>query len=306
VRLRISAFALLAFLAPGSPAQAQIYAGRDSGAQVLLYPDGSQTRTVRPLLQPGETDPGAPVHLHMPPQHRAVRHVARARTRPAQSAAASRPAERQAAAQASPGTADASGAVSGNAARPPARAPAANSATRQAAVRKPAPQTAKSPAPSDEDSDVSFLSGSNPARMSMSPAAAPAARAVQAAPPVRTASVGQGSVQTGAGEGLSRRNSIPFAPGAEEPAPSVLDTVRAMSGGLNAALSNGSARIQLEAYGGKQNDKSSDARRLSLKRALIIRQLLIDDGVPSERIDVRAMGGASQGALDRVDVFVRG
>jgi hypothetical protein len=33
--------------------------------------------------------------------------------------------------------------------------------------------------------------------------------------------------------------------------------------------------------------------------------LLIDDGVPSERIDVRAMGGAIDGALDRVDVFVR-
>ena len=85
----------------------------------------------------------------------------------------------------------------------------------------------------------------------------------------------------------------------------MLDTVRVMSGGLNNALTNGSARIQLEAYGGKQGDKGSDARRLSLKRALIIRQLLIDDGVPSERIDVRAMGGASDGALDRVDVFVR-
>ena len=104
---------------------------------------------------------------------------------------------------------------------------------------------------------------------------------------------------------LSRHNSIAFAPGAEEPAPSVLDTVKAMTGDLNNALSNGSARIQLEAYGGKQGDKSSDARRLSLKRALIVRQLLIDDGIPSERIDVRAMGGASDGAPDRVDIFVR-
>ena len=76
----------------------------------------------------------------------------------------------------------------------------------------------------------------------------------------------------------------------------MLDTVKAMTGDLNNALSNGSARIQLEAYGGKQGDKSSDARRLSLKRALIVRQLLIDDGIPSERIDVRAMGGASDGA----------
>jgi hypothetical protein len=34
---------------------------------------------------------------------------------------------------------------------------------------------------------------------------------------------------------------------------------------------------------------------------------LIEDGVPSEKIDVHAMGGADDGgATDRVDVFVRG
>jgi hypothetical protein len=38
---------------------------------------------------------------------------------------------------------------------------------------------------------------------------------------------------------------------------------------------------------------------------LVIRQILIEDGVPSERIDVRAMGGIDDhGAPDRVDVFV--
>ena len=64
--------------------------------------------------------------------------------------------------------------------------------------------------------------------------------------------------------------------------------------------------MQLEAYGGSPGDKSSDARRLSLKRALAVRQLLIDDGVPSGRIDVRAMGGVDdKGPVDRVDVFVR-
>jgi hypothetical protein len=37
-----------------------------------------------------------------------------------------------------------------------------------------------------------------------------------------------------------------------------------------------------------------------------VRQLLIDDGVPSARIDVRAMGGSDDsGPADRVDVFVR-
>jgi outer membrane protein OmpA-like peptidoglycan-associated protein len=67
-----------------------------------------------------------------------------------------------------------------------------------------------------------------------------------------------------------------------------------------------SSRIQLLAYGGNAGDKGSDARRLSLKRALAIRQVLIDSGVPAERIDVRAMGGADDGGpADRVDVFVK-
>ena len=65
-------------------------------------------------------------------------------------------------------------------------------------------------------------------------------------------------------------------------------------------------RIQLLAYGGEKGDKGSDARRLSLKRALAIRQVLIEDGVDARRIDVRAMGGADDGGpTDRVDVFVK-
>lgn len=82
--------------------------------------------------------------------------------------------------------------------------------------------------------------------------------------------------------------------------------MKLLAGDLNAALEAGAARVQLEAYGGTPGDKSSDARRLSLKRALAVRQLLIDDGVPSARIDVRAMGGVDdKGPVDRVDVFVR-
>ena len=64
--------------------------------------------------------------------------------------------------------------------------------------------------------------------------------------------------------------------------------------------------IQIQAFGGRRGDKGSDARRLSLKRALAIRQVLIDDGVAAERIDVRAMGGADDsGPADRVDVYIK-
>jgi len=79
-----------------------------------------------------------------------------------------------------------------------------------------------------------------------------------------------------------------------------------LAGTLSAVIGDGSSRVQLMAYAGQRGEKSSDTRRMSLKRALVIRQLLIDDGVPSERIDVFALGGADDdGALDRVDVFVK-
>jgi hypothetical protein len=60
------------------------------------------------------------------------------------------------------------------------------------------------------------------------------------------------------------------------------------------------------AYGGNKGDKGSDARRLTLKRALAIRQILIDAGVSSARINVHAQGGVDDsGPADRVDIFIR-
>jgi outer membrane protein OmpA-like peptidoglycan-associated protein len=105
---------------------------------------------------------------------------------------------------------------------------------------------------------------------------------------------------------LTKSGAVLFDSGAADPSPTQVDGVKLLAGNLNAALEAGAARVQLEAYGGSPGDKSSDARRLSLKRALAVRQLLIDDGVPSSRIDVRAMGGVDdKGPVDRVDVFVR-
>jgi outer membrane protein OmpA-like peptidoglycan-associated protein len=101
------------------------------------------------------------------------------------------------------------------------------------------------------------------------------------------------------------KDSISFAPNASDPSTSAVSAVRALAGTLNTALGDGNARVQLMAYAGQRGEKSSDTRRLSLKRALVVRQLLIDDGVPSERIDVFALGGAEDGPLDRVDVFVK-
>jgi hypothetical protein len=312
VRLRNLVCALPAFLAFGVPASAQISQDvtvnpQAAGSRVLLYPDGRHTRVTHPLLEPGETDPDAPIHLHMPSRHKAVHRVANTPSK-------SKSAELQHARE-RPGDDAFGGAGSsftpltspaGTPARPPSKKPAKSQPT---VARKPPPaaRQAAKPEPQTDDSEIRFLSGENPSVLSLSPARqtghVPASRPVQVVKSPQTASL---STTDNDERDLSNRKSILFSPGAEEPAPSVLDTVKAMSPGLNSAVSSGAGRIQLYAYGGRRDDKSSDARRLSLKRALIIRQLLIDEGVPSESIDTHAMGGATDGALDRVDVYVQG
>src|SRR5205814_4846127 len=91
--------------------------------------------------------------------------------------------------------------------------------------------------------------------------------------------------------GLTKRGAVLFDKGASNPSAAQFTGVKLLAGDVSTALETGTARVQLEAYGGTPGDKSSEARRLSLKRALAVRQLLIDDGIPSNRIDVRAMGG---------------
>jgi outer membrane protein OmpA-like peptidoglycan-associated protein len=135
---------------------------------------------------------------------------------------------------------------------------------------------------------------------------------VAAQPALKTASLpphGGAMRRPAAGDehaGLTKRGAVMFEKGAADPSPAQFNGVKILAGDLSNALESGASRIQLEAYGGAPGDKSSDARRLSLRRALAVRQLLIDDGVPSNRIDVRAMGGVDdKGAADRVDVFLR-
>ncbi|HUE63696.1 MAG TPA: OmpA family protein [Rhizomicrobium sp.] len=123
-----------------------------------------------------------------------------------------------------------------------------------------------------------------------------------ARPPVRTAPAGP----TTGKENLTKRSVILFAKDAPDPAQGALGAIKFLASDLNAAMSAPNARVELQAFGGSKGDKGSDARRLSLKRALSIRQVLIDDGVSPDRIDVEAMGGADDtGPADRVDVYIK-
>lgn len=64
-------------------------------------------------------------------------------------------------------------------------------------------------------------------------------------------------------------------------------------------------RLQLMAYAGGPSLSSSLARRMSLSRALSVRSFLIENGVRSTRIDVRALGNkTTEEPVNRVDLNV--
>jgi outer membrane protein OmpA-like peptidoglycan-associated protein len=67
---------------------------------------------------------------------------------------------------------------------------------------------------------------------------------------------------------------------------------------------NAAVRVQLLAYAKGTAESASRARRLSLSRALTVRAFLIEEGVRSTRMDVRALGDkAGDGPVDRVDIL---
>jgi outer membrane protein OmpA-like peptidoglycan-associated protein len=261
-------------------------------SSMLLYPGDQYMRVVHPALEPGETgkDMG-PIQLHMPSHHR----VAVARKNPA---AAS--------------TQTASAAPTPSVAVPVAPKQTPKQPAKEAKA-KPQPKVAAATPPQAAynpgfgDLGPQGAAGLNLGGMAPPPppaAAPPPTRMARANPPPATITTPPGAeAET---PGLTKRSVILFAPQAADPAESALGAIKFLAGDLNAAMNTASARIQIQAYGGNRGDKGSDARRLSLKRALAVRQVLIDDGVPAERIDVRAMGGADdKGPADRVDVYVK-
>ncbi|MBS0280610.1 MAG: OmpA family protein [Proteobacteria bacterium] len=287
MRLKTAALLASAWLAGSGMAFGQTV---DSGMEVtvnpvmggrgglLLYPGDQYMRRVQPALEPGETvrDQG-PIRLHMPVRRKTVHKAPVTQTATAEQAPAVAP--KPAAPQAKP--------------KPQPKAP-----SNAMAAAAPPPAAAYNPG------FGSFDQGAAGLNLSRVPPAAPPAQMAKANPPPATVTAPPAS--GGETPGLSKRSVILFAPQAADPAESALGAIKFLAGDLNSAMTSASSRVQIQAYGGNRGDKGSDARRLSLKRALAIRQVLIDDGVAAERIDVRAMGGVDdKGPADRVDVFVK-
>ena len=340
------AFATLTAIAALSAAAAQSYSDSVTvnpyGARVLIDPGTGQTRVVPPLLMPGEeaepirlrppkrsrrappetpppaiasAPPPAPKVAAAPPPARTYEPPPPARTYEPPPPAAEPPpvAEPSRVAKAAP---------------PPRTTPAPRAV--------PAPPPAPQAAPPRKEEDFTDLAAAQPApppRRPTAPKATPPVdfdtslpprQAAKAEPPVEfdmsmpppsakpkepvfTASLApQKPVRTHTpfGDALG---TISFAPNASDPTTSAVAAVRALAGKLNSALSAGGKRVEIKAYAGERGEKTSDTRRMSLKRALVVRQLLIDDGVPAERIDVSALGGADDdGPTERVDVLLKG
>ena len=248
---------------------------------LLLYPGDQYMRRVQPALEPGETlkDQG-PIQLHMPVRRKTVRKAPATQTATAEQAPAVAPSPAPEKRQAKP--------------KPQPKAVAAAA---------PPPAAAYNPGFGSLDQGAAGLNLSRMPAAAPPPAAAPTRMAKANPPP---ANVTAPPATGGETPGLSKRSVILFAPEAADPAESALGAIKFLAGDLNSAMTSASSRVQIQAYGGNRGDKGSDARRLSLKRALAIRQVLIDDGVAAERIDVRAMGGVDdKGPANRVDVFVK-
>ncbi len=197
----------------------------------------------------------------------------------------------------------------------PARKRPVRPATPRVATAAPKPAPAPAPAPLPAPDTRTFAGGmfNSPALTltPQTPVAPPAQKPVVQATAPKPApgpapSPAPAKPAASGSANLTKRSVILFAKEATDPAEGALGALKFLAGDLNAAMTTAAARVELQAFGGTRGDKGSDARRLSLKRALAIRQVLIDDGVSPDRIDVRAMGGSDDsGPTDRVDVYVR-
>ncbi len=122
------------------------------------------------------------------------------------------------------------------------------------------------------------------------------APAVTASEPTETAAATPGPAEMGPGRAMQ----VMF----DDAASGLPDAATAgLKQAAQTLAANEDLRVQLMAYAGGKDLSASQARRLSLSRALSVRSFFIEHGVRSTRIDVRALGDKTdEEPLNRVDV----
>ncbi len=96
--------------------------------------------------------------------------------------------------------------------------------------------------------------------------------------------------------------SIPFEEGSAALPDSVLEGLETI---VQRLATDSRARLVIHAYAAGTAETASQARRLSLSRALAVRRYLIKKGVRGTRAEIRALGNkTSEAPADRVDLVV--
>lgn len=177
--------------------------------------------------------------------------------------------------------------------QPAAQAPAAPAPTTPAETQT-AEATPETPAASSAATSATTGTEAQPEgeqQAAVAPETPPAAPAEGTTPPAAEAA---GALPAGAVRIVyaSDAGEIPADSSAQ------LDTI------AQDLLANQDKRIQVLSYAAGSADNENKARRKSLERGLAIRSYLMKAGVPSTRIDVRALGNKSEGGpADRVDII---
>jgi outer membrane protein OmpA-like peptidoglycan-associated protein len=165
-------------------------------------------------------------------------------------------------------------------------------------------QASSQPPPAASPSPATPTPQAAPARQaSLPPSASTAPQASTTATPVtETPSVSPPAVAAGPVVNTAAERILfqPDDANLADDAKQELDRLAARLG------SDGRLYVQLVAYAGGSGGDASQARRLSLSRALAARSYLVDHGVEIKQIDVRPLGNKSEpGALpDRIDLLV--
>lgn len=198
----------------------------------------------------------------------------------------------------------------------PAAKPAAAPAPKPVPVEKvvkaeptPAPATATATALEPKSVPAPPPVSAPVAEMKQEPAPAPAASAAPPPPPqvakaeepeapVEEASTGSSSIEIAPGQAMR----IEFGETETKLPDNLKDALRKIADGVQ---DKPNLRLQLMAYAGASGLSASKARRLSLSRALSVRSFLMESGVRSTRIDVRALGNkTSEKPANRVDINI--
>lgn len=197
---------------------------------------------------------------------------------------------------------------------PPAPAPTPAPAPQPAVVQAPSPAPVTPPAPAATPTPPPAPAAppatasvppppAIPAAPQVAPPPPPAAPAAtdpapaSAPPPPPTQTASRGTPPEDGDE-----TRVLFEPGSANLSDAAKASLNTLASQLKA---DSEVRVQLQAYAAGTDESAPDARRLSLSRALKVRSHLIDQGVRSTRMDVRALGVKAEGGpSDRVDAVI--